>query len=153
MRNALVVTNLAFLVLVTGCQAHFRGMVDAGPDVRTALVTYEGKKFQLMTMGESAPLGRLNGYLVDVWGQKVCRTIRVDDWKAPTGIHGMTAWVGELQNHGVQIAFDDRNTGGFYFVHQSDEEEMRQFIGHTVLVEGYVEGNHRVQVMHYQVLD
>ena len=153
MRNASTVSIFAFLVVVAGCQAHFRGIVESGPGGRTSLVTYQGKTFRLMTLGESAPLGKLNGYMVEVWGHKVLRSIRVGDWKAPTGIHGMTAWVGVLKLHGVQIALDDRNTGGFYFIHRSCEDEMRPLVGHTVVIEGYVEGDHRVQVMDWEVLD
>jgi len=106
-----------------------------------------------VTVGDAAPLAHLEGYLVHVDGRRVFRTVRVEDWQVPEGVHGMTAWVGELRTLGVQLGIQDRNSGGFYLLDAEAEARLADDAGKVVLVEGYVIGPHRVKVMYARVLE
>jgi len=135
----------------TGCVAHLVGLVEGGDEALT-LVTTEGRRIRLSAQGDAAPVAWLDGHLVEVEGVRVLGRLRITDWKVHEGLHGMTAWAGLLQANGVQLGLDDRNSGAYYLLDPDSTEALWPYRGKPVLVEGYVEGAHRVRVMYFRVL-
>jgi hypothetical protein len=113
-----------------------------------------GQQYRLLAVGEElAPVNQLDGHIVDVWGQRAFRTIRVTSYKVPTGRHDMTAWVGRLRLHGSHMALDDINTEAMWLVHPDSDGWAREHLGRVVLLEGYVKGPQTIVVMFKQQLD
>ena len=142
---------LLFALVGAGCATHRVGLVHAaeGPIV---LESMDGKKVRLVTLGDAAPIAHLDGHMLEVWGQRLFGAMRISKWRVDQGIHGLATWVGKLEAHGVQIGLHDRNSGGFYFVSEKIEDELAPHLGKQVLLEGYVDGPHRIQVLFYRVL-
>jgi hypothetical protein len=143
--------SVAAALLAAGCSAHVVGLVEpaaAGPHLRTS----EGASFALVVAGDSAPMSYLDGHTAEVWGRKALGRLVVADWKVLDGLHGLPTWVGPLVAQGVQIGVQDRNSGGFYLLDQAGAAALEAYVGEQVLVEGYVEGAHRVRVVYFRVL-
>jgi hypothetical protein len=51
------------------------------------------------------------------------------------------------------IGVQDRNSGAYYLVDPDSAETLKPYVGKTVLLEGYVEGAHRVRVLYFRVLE
>ena len=138
--------------MLSGCVVRLQGLVhESRPGAQ--LEVPDGTRYRLVTVGDAAPLAQLGGHLVHVDGRRIFRTIRVEDWQVPEGVHGMTAWVGELRTLGVQLGIQDRNSGGFYLLDAEAEARLSDDAGKVVLVEGYVVGPHQVKVMYAKVLE
>ena len=143
----------ATLLGFAGCHAHLTGMVEAPADEALRLKTSEGRAYRLVLPGDAAPVAKLDGFFVEVEGQRMCRTIRVADWEITQGLHGMSVWVGKLEERGIQLGMDDRNSGAFYFLDESATKTLRPYVGRLIVLEGYVVGPHRVKVMYYLPLE
>jgi hypothetical protein len=50
------------------------------------------------------------------------------------------------------LGLQDRNSGAYYLLDPDAALELSPYVGLPVLVEGYVEGAHRVRVLYYRVL-
>lgn len=142
---------IAGMLLVQGCAYHQTGLVETGPR-GTLLVESDGKTVALVLGEEASPVKHLGGHLVDVRGQRFLRNVRVGDWRVPEGLHGMAAWVGPLTPMGSQLGVQDRNSGAFYLLDAEAESALRAHAGQSVLLEGYVDGPHRIKVLYYRVL-
>lgn len=133
------------------CATHLIGLVT--PTERgTTLTEIDGTRYRLVLGPDSAPMAWLDGHLAEVDGQLVFRRVHVTDWKVPEGLHGMPAWVGALEEVGVQVGMHDRNSGAYYLFDEDASELLHPFLGLPVLIEGYVEGAHRVRVVYFRVL-
>ncbi len=145
------VTALATWAATAGCAFHATGLVDSsGPGVRLTEVT--GERWRLVLLGPSEPLSELDGLIAEVDGQRIFRTVRVGDWRVREGVHGLPAWVGPLQQMGAQVGIQDRNTGQFFWLDEQAARVLGPYVGSTALLEGFVDGPHRVRVTHYRVL-
>lgn len=143
---------LACGLIFAGCPYHETGLVHAtegGP----SLEAMTGPEVRLVLVGaDAAPVSRLDGHQAEIWGTRIARRVRVTDWKVPEGLHGFQAWVGPLERRGAQLGLTDRNTGAYVLLDDAAQEALGPFVGGVVLVEGYVQGAHRVQVVYYRDL-
>lgn len=137
--------------LATGCPAHEVGLVHPAA-AGVTLETASKGEYRLVTVGEAAPMAFLDGHTAEVWGTRVFRTISVSDWKVLEGMHGLSTWVGTLEASGVQIGLYDRNTESYYFVNSESVRLLEPLVGLPVLLEGYVEGPHRIRVLYFRPL-
>jgi len=136
---------------VAGCATHAIGVV-APADHGTALTTSTGMQYRLALGRNAAPMRWLDGHMAEVSGPRLFKRIHVREWTVVEGLHGLPVWVGELEGRGVQVGLQDRNSGAYYWVDQDAAGVLWPFLGETVLVEGYVEGAHRVRVVYFRVL-
>lgn len=149
MRAVLLVAALS---ATAGCAFHATGLArptSGGP----TLQTIDGTTLRLVVGPDAAPLGHLDGHTVTVDGQRVFGAVRVTDWRVEEGLHGMPVWVGPVQRMGAQIGIEDRNSGAFYWVDDAAIRTLSAHVGQVVLVEGYVDGPHRVKVLYWRPLD
>ena len=134
-----------------GCAAHLRGLVAASEGV--SLLAETGGELRLVLVGPDAnALSQLDGFEVEVWGQRAFGALRVARWHVSDGLHGMPVFVGEISPQGVQVAIEDRNTGAVYFLDDATARELLNEPGALVLVEGYVDGPHRIHVVDRRIL-
>lgn len=154
MRLATTAAALAiFAAGAPGCAFHGVGLATPAP-AGPQLMTSDGATWQLVVSGDATALGGLDGHTAEVWGRRgVGRVVVVTDWKVVEGLHGMPVFVGPTAAMGSQVVIEDHNTGGVYFVDEEGADVLWPFVGEWVLVEGYVEGAHRVRVVYYRVLD
>ncbi len=139
-------------LLLAGCPFHEVGLVYPGEE-GTVLDTEHGERVELSTAGEDAPLAWLDRHTTEVWGNRMSGKVHVTDWKIPEGLHGMPAWVGELELRGAQLGLQDRNSGAYYLVDHESFSTLTPYVGRMILIEGYIDGAHRVKVMFFRVLE
>ena len=142
---------VSVLALGGGCVATVVGTVEPR-DRGVALVSLDGDELGLRTPGAADPLSYLDGHLVEVRGPLMLGRLTVRDWKVLDGLNGFTVWVGTLERQGAQIGLTDRNSGAYVFVNEGSVGELSRYLGRPVLLEGYVEGAHRVRVVYFRVL-
>jgi len=148
-RTLLVVVTLAGLG--GSCAFHATGLALPSPAGPT-LNTFDGTTYRLLVGPESAALGHLDGHTVTIDGQRAFGAVRVADWSVDEGLHGMPVWVGPVKIMGAQVGLDDRNSGAFYWVDDQAARTLQAHAGEVVLVEGYVDGPHRVRVLYWRPL-
>jgi hypothetical protein len=141
----------ALFALTFGCAVHVIGLVHP-EDGTTVLETLEGERYVLAATGDARPLGYLNGHEAEIRGTRLLGAVRIRSWKVTDGLHGMPTWVGVLQTHGMMLGLQDQNSGAFYLVDPDAARELLPYVGLPVLIEGYVEGAHRVRVIYYRIL-
>ncbi len=117
------------------------------------LTTVNGHVYRLVLTGSATPIHSLDGHLVDVWGPQFLRTVRVARWTVGEGLHGMPTWVGELVPMGDQLGIQDRNSGVFYMLDDKTAALLGPSAGGIALIEGYVDGPHRVKAVYYRILE
>ena len=140
---------LCALLGLGGCAVQVHGLVEplAGG---AGLQLPDGTRLRLISIeADDVDLSALDGYLAAFEGQRVFRSLRVSDWAVREGIHGMTAWVGELRSMGARMGINDRNSGSFYFLDPSASAILHDYEGEVVLVEGYVDGPNQVHVLYW----
>lgn len=145
--------GIALAAPTAGCAVKLTGIVApsaTGPG--TSLTTPEGDRYTLVLGPESQPLGFLDGHEAWIEGGRIGQSVRVSDWKVVGGLHGLQVWVGPVDVLGVQVGIADRNTGSFFVLDEASWDVLAPFAGDTVLVEGWVEGAHRLRVVYYRVL-
>lgn len=146
------VRGLLFAVVcASGCALHSHGLVTSG-GAMPEVMTPTGEEYRLVLGPETQPIGHLEGHLVELWGTRVFKTVRVRDFNVHEGLHGMQAWVGVLVAQGAQVGIDDRNSGAFYWIDEEAARTLATNVGDPVLLEGFVDGPHRVRVRYYRVL-
>lgn len=146
------VLAVALLSASAGCAFHATGLARPTPGGPT-LEVIDGTTWRLVVGPDAAPLAALDGHTVTIDGQRVFGTVRVSDWRVDEGLHGMPVWVGPVQRMGAQIGVDDRNSGAFYWVDDAATRTLAAHVGEVVLLEGYVDGPHRVKVLYWRPLD
>lgn len=115
--------------------------------------TLDGERYRLaLDTADARPLAFLDGHTTEIDGTRVFRVVHVTDWKVPEGLHGMPVWVGALQQEGRRIGLYDRNSRAFYVLDDAATSTLQGDVGKVALVEGYVEGPHRVHVVYYRLL-
>jgi hypothetical protein len=135
-----------------GCAFHATGLVEsARSGVRLTEVT--GERWRLVLLGSAESVAALEGLVVEVDGQRLFRAVRVGDWRVREGAHGLPVWVGPIQQMGSQIGIQDRNSGQFFWLDEQAARVLAPSVGQLALVEGWVDGPHRVRVTHYLLLD
>lgn len=112
-----------------------------------------GQHWKLVYGPEHRALTFLDGQIVVIEGRRMFKNLSVDKFTIPAGVHGMPVWYGTLEQRGVQLGLTDRNNGGFYILGRESWEGLRDYVGAEVLVEGYVDGPHRIKVLYHQVLN
>lgn len=142
---------MPILIFVLACTANLQGLVDKRP-LGTWIQTSEGAEYQLVLGEGSAAVAHLDGLIVEVEGRRVFRKVDVEDWRCREGSHGLTAWVGVIEERGVQLGLRDRNSDGWYFLDADSVDTLRPFLGKPVLIEGYVVGAHEVAAVYYRPL-
>jgi hypothetical protein len=141
------------ILFLSGCLAHSRGIIVETQGLGPMLRTQEGQELRLVLLGEdAAALAHLDGAMVDVSGQRLFRNFRVDDWTVLSGSHGMATWVGPLRFLGSRVAIEDRGSGVTYVLDNDASKSLLDEVGSMVLLEGYVDGPHRIQVVFYDLL-
>lgn len=138
-------------VLLAGCAYKGEGLVEStatGPYLNAST----GQRWRLVHREEDRALKYLDGQIISVEGRRVFKNLSVKEFHVPAGVHGMTVWFGTLERRGVQLGLQDRNNGGYYLLRPDAPDELLDAIGSMVLVEGYVDGPHRIRVLHHQVL-
>ena len=133
--------------------AHVHGQIVDRERPGAGLYAADGRTFGLVTGPEHNPLMHLHGAMVEVWGVRSMGRLVVQDWKVTSGPHGMSAWVGVIEQRGIQLGMTDRNSGAYYFFEFGEGVDAGTVIGKPVLVEGYVDGPHRVRVMSHRILE
>jgi hypothetical protein len=152
-RRLLVVVSLAALCNgLGGCAFHATGLATPTPAGPT-LVEIDGTSHRLLVGPDAAPLSHLDGHTIRVEGQKVLGAVRVTDWSIQEGLHGMPVWVGPVKLMGAQVGVEDRNSGAFYWVDDAAARTLSAHAGSVVLVEGYVDGPHRVRALYWRLLE
>jgi hypothetical protein len=99
-------------------------------------------------VGEGRPLADLDGYTVEVWGRRALGPLRVERWAVVEG--SLPAFVGVVERRGLQVGLLDQGSQAFYFLDGVDA--LAEHVGDLVVVEGYVDGPHRVRVTAYRAL-
>ncbi len=135
------------VVVAGGCSAHVRGVLEEGP-VGVVVRAMAGKPVPLVLAGAAKPLAQLNGYTVEVWGQRALGAIRVERWSVVEG--SLPAVVGTLERRGVQLGLLDQGSRAFYFV--VGAPDLNDHVGQIVLVEGFVDGPHQIVVVSWRSL-
>lgn len=137
---------------LSGCAWKGEGLVHSdGPGAW--LETSTGQRMRLLFDAERAPMRHLEGHILAIEGTRIFKNVRVSDVRIPSGVTGMPVWFGRLERRGMMLGMTDYNTGGSYFLFDADVyEELAPFVGEFVLIEGYVDGPHRVRVMQFEVL-
>jgi hypothetical protein len=139
-------------LLCSGCAFHQVGLVHGSG--ATAMFDTPSDGAYTLILGEDAePLGFLAGHDAEVWGDRVGHRVRVTDWKVGEGLHGMPTFVGAVEVQGAQVGMRDRNSKAYYVFDPEGVAVLRPLAGKTVLVEGYVDGAHRVRVLYYRILE
>lgn len=155
LRTTLLVRGVLIALLSfqsSGCAVHLVGIVAPGDGRGTTLTTMEGKPYRLILSGDAKPMAYLDGHEAEIDGVKTFGRVRVQKWKVTQGLHGLEVWVGPLDERGVQVGIQDRNTGSYFLLDPDGAEALVPYVGETVLLEGYVVGAHVVKVVYYRVL-
>lgn len=150
--NVQAFTFAAMFHGLSGCAVAMQGLVhEHGGSV--VLQTPGGDQYRLVTLGEASPVAHLDGHLAEIEGRRVFKTITVEDWAVREGLHGMTAWVGELRWLGAQLSIHDRNSGAVYILDPASNATLGEHVDQIVLVEGYVIGPNEVKVLYFRALE
>ena len=138
--------------VLAGCAWKGEGLVETG-SLGSTLNVSTGQHWKLVYGAEHRALSHLDGQIVVIEGRRMLNNLSVTSFRIPSGIHGMPVWYGTLEQRGVQLGLTDRNNGGFYLLGRESWEGLRDHVGAEVLVEGYVDGPHRIKVLYHQILD
>ena len=142
---------IAAVTLLASCASKVVGIVEPA-DGGMRLITPVGKEVRLVLLEDARSIRYLDGHMVEVRGPKLGKTLKVRDWKVREGLHGLAVWVGPLEARGVQVGVHDRNSGGFYLLDDEAARDLEIYAGHPAVLEGYIEGPHRLHVVYYRVL-
>ena len=144
--------RIAVFTWVAGCSFHASGL--ARPDgAGVSLEQMDGHIVRLVTGPESFPLRALDGHSITIDGQRIGRTVRVGAWTVDDGLHGMPVWVGPVRLMGAQIGIEDHNSQAFYWVDDDAARTLAPHADKVVLLEGYIDGPHRIHVLYWRSLD
>ena len=139
------------LLLLFGCAFKESGLARPSAD-GVVLDMMDGRQVPLKTDTDSDPLRFLDGHSVHVEGRRVGRAVRVSEWQVLEGLHGMNVWVGPVGRNSGGIGVDDRNSRVFYWVDEEAAATLAPWLGKVVLIEGYVDGHHRVHATAWRPL-
>jgi len=142
---------MGFLCVWAGCAFKSKGLVHP-VDGQVYLDNLDGQRWKLKAGDENAAVMFLDGHLTEIEGLRSGRSVRVSDWRVLEGRHGMATWVGVVEGSGTALGLQDRNSGSFVWVDSETAQALQKWIGTTVLLEGYVEGPHRVRALYLRVL-
>lgn len=142
---------VGLMLALAGCTWKGEGLIESTP-LGPRLMTSTGRHFKLVHGPADAALPGLDGYRVLIRGRRVLGTLSVREWEVPEGVSGMPVFIGTLERRGVQLGLTDHNSGAFVLFDSASWEELGEFVGQTLAVEGYVDGPHRVHVLVFEVL-
>ncbi len=112
----------------------------------------EGKTRVLELEGSSRPIRYLNGHLVELEGRLHRGAIAVEEWRVVEGLHGLSVWVGQLEERQGGLAIADLDSGATYSLDPGVTLDLKPWVGQVLLVEGYVESTLGIHVMYYRPL-
>lgn len=136
----------------TGCAWKGEGLIE-GRALGPVLQTSTGQTYRLVLGEDDRMLAHLDGHLVLLDGRKAFGALRVGAWTVPEGLHGMGVWLGRLERRGAQLGLQDHNSGAYYLLDGDAWDALAGSAGADVLVEGYVDGPHRVKVLYFRILE
>lgn len=143
--------SMALVSGTSGCVWKGEGLVRSGP-MGAHLDVSTGQSWRLVLGEEQRALAHMDGQIAVIEGRRMFKNLSVKKFTVPSGKHGMAVWFGKLERRGVQLGLQDRNNGGFYMLSPDVWDDMADYVGGDVLVEGYVDGPHRIRVMYHQPL-
>lgn len=148
------VTLLAALLLGGACNPVFReaGLVTAGEGgVRLQSLGEPARR--LVLDQEARPLHNLEGATVSVVGTRLGPWVWVRDWRVESAADGSEPFVGVLRQHGSNLVLDDQNSGMAILIDPVSIPSLTPWVGHLVLVVGFVTGAQQVRAVGFRVLD
>ncbi len=151
-RGAWFAPIVALLLAQAGCAAQTMGIVHPAAPRGVVLDTPQGERYRLGLPRDAHPMRWLDGHLVEVEGTRIFKHLRVEGWSVLEGRHGLPVWVGPIEVRGSQVGMQDRNSGSFVFLDERAVPVLSPHAGRVVLVEGYVEGAHRIRVVYFRIL-
>ena len=116
------------------------------------LETPQGRMRRLVLDEDVRAVRSLAGCTVSLTGARFGPFVVVRDWRVTDAGDGSAPYVGPLRDAGARLLLEDRNSGMPVFLTPDAPDELRQAIGHLVLVAGYVVGPQEVRVVHFRVL-
>jgi hypothetical protein len=87
-----------------------------------------------------------------VEGPRRLRTVAVRQWVVTDAGDGSAPFIGTLTREGMRWFVDDMQTGVRVYLDEASLGDLRQHVGRTVLVAGYVSGPHKVNVVRWRLL-
>lgn len=147
-----IVPITAALCTLPACAVRLRGVIEA-PEGVPKLRMIDGRSLRLVATGPAAGLGALDGSWVEVTGERTLGVVRVSWWTVTEGPHGFPAYVGILQAFGSQLGLEDRASGATILLDDAAVEALWADRGRLAVIEGYIDGPHRLHVMNAQVVD
>ena len=144
----------ALPLLWCGCAVHTVGFVQV-TDGTTSLLLPDGREPTLALLDEGAePLRHLDAWLLEIDGTRRLQSIRVKEWRAIEGPHGMAAWVGHVQTlGGGKVGIHDRGSDALYVLDPASADRLRGVPGALVAAEAWVVGPQSLEVVHLAVID
>lgn len=141
------VKNIVFL-LASSCSLHgpHVGLIDDG-----RLITNDGKHICLIKA--EAPIIKLDGCRVELKGPKIGRLVYVKDWRVTDAGDGSEPFVGILWKPALKMIIEDRNSGTPIYISPQSVEVLKPYIGHLVMLSGYIVGVQELLVVQYTILD
>ena len=138
--------------LLCGCAIHTVGFVQV-EDGNPALLLPDGREPALALLDrEAEPVRHLDGWMVEIDGHRRLASIRVRNWRALEGPHGMAAWVGPVSLYGKGVALLDRSSNALYLLDEKTAARLRGLPGALVAAEAWVVGPQSLEVVHYAVI-
>lgn len=142
------------LLLLSGCAFAVRATGSIQTEAGQIIVaSTNGKSRPLELDGPHTALARLEGYTVELEGVTHRGNIDVTWWRVLEGRHGLSVWVGTVARTERGIALDDTENQVRLTLKGAASDPLWDQIGHTVLVEGFIDGTLQVQVVDVAVLD
>jgi hypothetical protein len=148
---------LTGMLVLPGCGAHLRGLVQVEPPPPVGAPTVrlrvpDGHTWRLRLTEEAWPLRSLDGCTVQVEGRRWLRSFVVASWQVLDAGDGSAPFVGEVHRIGVNLMIEDRNSGMALILDEQGAENLSALEGHVVMVRGYIVGPQALRVVGYRVL-
>jgi hypothetical protein len=136
-----------------GCAIPVRaiGVVQPAGEVMTVTST-EGHSRELLLEGEAEPMRWLNGHTVEIEGRTRGPAIRVERWHVTEGLNGLPVWVGRLEARPGGLMLVELDGGAAFALDDDVSEQLADWTGRTVLVEGYIESTLGIHVVYFRPL-
>lgn len=151
--NVLLLGSLQWLPL--GCApaqaaSPARGVVRVDEGETLWLQDLGGARVRLASRDHGTELRALVDCSVDVTGPRALGRLWVRSYQVITGPDGSAPFVGLLTHRGTRLVVEDPRLTWPMFLNAPDD--LAAYVGHRVLVMGYVVGPQELQVVGYRVL-
>lgn len=138
---------------VGGCAIPVRAIGVVRPAGEVMVVTgMGGESRELLLEGDADPMRWLDGHTVELEGRTKGRAIRVERWHVTEGLNGLPVWVGRLVSRPGGLALTELDSGATFALDDDVSEQLADWVGRVVLVEGYIESSLGIHVMFFRPL-